>query len=533
MGWRKASNFPETTPMGRASLPFDLYIAMTAIQSEPITGVSQITSAATTSSSIRQLIQNAYNQGATALYMQIGRSPFYRLHGKLVAQEQFPVVTPERFSRFIQECLNPEQLKHYQKHQKIDANVFLPGVARARINCGPTSQGVQSISLTGIVLDDPTQTIERQGTIRGMVQDAHEKGASDIHLQVGECPRFRVRGEMVHQENYGVITPRLFEEFLAEVLTEEQRETFKTRYELDTAVYYPSLVRCRVNCAMSITGGVMVLRLISLNVPSLASMNLPDVLGYLAEDHQGLILVTGSVNTGKSTTLAAMIRHINDSMPRKIVTIEDPIEYVHTSNQALITQREVGLHTHEFKDALRAALRQDPDVILIGEMRDRETVDTAIRAALTGHLVLGTLHTKGSVNAVKRILNFYSPEEQETVRHQIVEALRAVISQTLVPTIQGGRTAALEIMLNTDAIRDYLQKGAIDEIHQLMEEGNQSSQTLNQALFDLCEDNIVDQEDALKAAFNPDDLAYMLKNYVRRSNRSGLQSKDYINGMPR
>jgi twitching motility protein PilT len=228
-----------------------------------------------------------------------------------------------------------------------------------------------------------------------------------------------------------------------------------------------------------------------------------------------------------------MIRHINDTMPRKIVTIEDPVEYVHSSNQSLITQREVGLHTHEFKDALRAALRQDPDVILIGEMRDRETVETAIRASLTGHLVLGTLHTKGSVNAVKRILNFYTPEEQETVRHQIVEALRAVVSQTLVPTLQGGRTAALEIMLNTDAIRDYLQRGAIDEIHQLMEEGNQSSQTMNQALFDLCEENIVDPEAALKAAFNPDDLAYMLKNYTRRSSRSGLQSKDYSNKMAR
>jgi twitching motility protein PilT len=501
-----------------------------------ITSISQITSAPTAAmpaGSIRALVQDAYNQGATALYMQIGRSPFYRLQGKLVAQEQFPMVTPDLFSRYIQECLNPEQLAFYQKHHKLDANIFLPGLARARINCGPTSQGVQSISLMGIELDDPTQTIERSGTIRGMVQDASELGASDIHLQVGEMPRFRVQGQMRPQEKYGTITRRLFEEFLEEVLDEDQRETFRTRYELDTAVYYPNLVRCRVNCAMSMTGGVMVLRLISLQVPTVASLGLPDVLSILAEEHQGLILVTGAVNTGKSTTLAAMIRHINDTMPRKIVTIEDPVEYVHSSNQSLITQREVGLHTHEFKDALRAALRQDPDVILIGEMRDRETVETAIRASLTGHLVLGTLHTKGSVNAVKRILNFYTPEEQETVRHQIVEALRAVVSQTLVPTLQGGRTAALEIMLNTDAIRDYLQRGAIDEIHQLMEEGNQSSQTMNQALFDLCEENIVDPEAALKAAFNPDDLAYMLKNYTRRSSRSGLQSKDYSNKMAR
>jgi twitching motility protein PilT len=279
-------------------------------------------------------------------------------------------------------------------------------------------------------------------------------------------------------------------------------------------------------------GGIMVLRLISLSVPTIAKMNLPPILTRLAEERQGLILVTGPVNSGKSTTLAAMVRHVNDSLPRKVVTIEDPIEYVHPSNQCLITQREIGLHTQEFKEALRAALRQDPDIILIGEMRDRETVDTAIRAALTGHLVLGTLHTKGSVNAVKRLLNFYSPEEQDLVRIQIVEALRAVIGQTLVPTVQSGRTAALEVMLNTDTIRDYLQKGAIDEIYQLMEEGKDGSQTLNQALFDLYERGTVTQEDAIAASLHPEDLNYMIKNYTRRSSRSGLATKDYTHCQP-
>jgi len=289
------------------------------------------------------------------------------------------------------------------------------------------------------------------------------------------------------------------------------------------------MVRCRVNCSQSIMGGAMVLRLISLDVPTLRKLGLPDILRELAEERQGLILVTGSVNSGKSTSLAAMLRHVNETLPRKIVTIEDPIEYVHTSNESLVTQREVGLHTQEFKDALRGALRQDPDIILIGEMRDRETVDTAIRASLTGHLVLGTLHTKGSVNAFKRLLNFYSPEEQETVRIQIVDALRAVIAQALVPTVHGGRTAALEIMINTDTVRDYLQKGATDEIYQLMEEGKDGSQTLNQALFDLYEGGVITPHDALAASLFPDDLNYMLKNYTRRSSRSGLTTSDYFN----
>ena len=483
-------------------------------------------------SSVRLLIQDVYNQGATALYMQIGRAPFYRIHGKLAPQDHLPILTPDRFSHYVQEVLTPPQLKQYLATQKLDANVQIPGFMQARVNCGPTTQGVQAMSLSGIVLDRPADAIEHQGTVRGMVNDAAKQGASDIHLQVGEMPRFRIQGHMRLQDHYGVITPRQFEDFLQEILSDEQREQFSLRQELDTAIFYKGLVRCRVNCAQSIMGGVLVLRLISLEVPTFAKMGLPTILTVLAEARQGLVLVTGPVNSGKSTTLAAMIRHVNDSLPRKVVTIEDPIEYVHTSNQCLITQREVGLHTHEFKEALRAALRQDPDIILIGEMRDRETVDTAIRAAMTGHLVLGTLHTKGAVNAVKRLLNFYHPEEQDAVRLQIVEALRAVIAQTLVPTVKGERVAAFEILLNTDTIRDYLQKGAIDEIYQLLEEGKDGSQTLNQSLFDLYETGLISQTDALAAALNPDDLNYMIKNYTRRSSRSGLMTTEYFNNHP-
>ncbi len=482
--------------------------------------------------SIRHLIQDAYNRGATALYMQIGRPPFYRLQGKLLPQDQLPPIAPEQFGHYLREILTPPQLDQYRTQQKLDASVRIPGFMQGRINCGPTTQGTQAMSLTAIALDGPSREIEQQGTVRGMVEDALKQAASDIHLQVGEAPRFRIQGRIVEQESYGRITPRQFEEFLQEILTPEQRDKFRTSQELDTAVFYEGLVRCRVNCAHSLMGGVLVLRLISLEVPTIQQIGLPDILGLLAEDRQGLILVTGSVNSGKSTTLAAMIRHVNESMPRKIVTIEDPIEYVHTSNQCLITQREVGLHTQEFKEALRAALRQDPDIILIGEMRDRETVDTAIRAAMTGHLVLGTLHTKGTVNAVKRLLNFYSPEEQETIRFQIVDALRAVIGQVLVPTVKGGRTAALEILLNTDTIRDYLQKGCIDEIYQLMEEGQDGTQTLNQSLFDLYESGLVTPADALGVSLNPEDLAYMMKNFTRRSSRSGLMTTDYFNNHP-
>lgn len=478
---------------------------------------------------LRQLIQDCYNVGATALYLQIGRSPFYRLYGKLICQDHYPIVTPDRYSQYVQALLMPDLLREYQSQQKLDAQITVPGFFQARINCGPTTQGVQSLSLSNLVMDAPEAELERQGTVRCMVQDAHGQGASDIHLQVGELPRFRIQGQIYPQSQYGIITVRQFEELTLEILSPEQQADFQKHWELDTAIFYPNLVRCRVNCARSMTGGVLVLRLISLQVPTIDGLGLPPILKHLAEQRQGLILVTGSVNTGKSTTLAAMIRHVNDFLNRKIVTIEDPVEYIHTSNASLITQREVGLHTHDFKDALRAALRQDPDIILIGEMRDRETIDTAIRAALTGHLVLGTLHTKGSVNALKRLLNFYTPEEQETVRHQIVESMRAVVSQALVPTLDGGRIAALEILINTPAIQDYLQRGEMDAIYQLLEEGQDGAQTLNQALFDLHESEKITLDEALSASIFPQDLNYMVKNVTRRSSRSGLHQSGIHN----
>ena len=481
---------------------------------------------------VRAIIQDACDRGATGIYLQPGRPPFYRLRGKLLPQDQFTALSSEVFQHYLQELLSPKQLQHYQTHRKLDSDVLIAGFMKGRINCGPTSQGTDALSLSGMVLDGPSEDMQRRGSVFSLVEDAFKQSASDIHLQVGEAPRFRIQGRMELQASYGKITTAQFEEFLDEVLTPHQREQFQRQQELDTAVLYEGLVRCRVNCAQSIMGAAMVLRLISLQVPTLEQLALPAVLGYLAEERQGMIIVTGSVNSGKSTSLAAMLRHVNEHLQRKIVTIEDPIEYVHTSNKSLFMQREVGLHTQEFKDALRAALRQDPDVILIGELRDRETVETAIRASLTGHLVLATLHTKGSVNAFKRLLNFYTPEEQESIRFQIVEALKAVISQVLVPTLQGGRAAALEVMVNTETIRDYLLKGCYDEIYQILEEGVDNSQTLNQSLFDLHEAGMIGTTEALAASLSPDDLSYMLKNYTRRSSRSGLLTSDYTNRAP-
>ncbi|WNZ48830.1 PilT/PilU family type 4a pilus ATPase [Leptolyngbya boryana CZ1] len=363
-------------------------------------------------------------------------------------------------------------------------------------------------------------------TIRQLVQDAYAKQASDIHLRVGEPVRYRIRGQMIRQ-NQAAVTPEMFDRFLAEMLTPEQCERFRQEKELDTAIFYPGFVRCRVNCFESLTGGAIVLRLISLEVPTIDRLGLPSVLKHLVSYQQGLILLTGPTGSGKSTSIAAMIRHLNETDQRHIVTIEDPIEYVHTSQNCLISQREVGLHTHEFEHALRAVLREDPDVILIGEMRDRVTVDTALKAAQTGHLVLGTLHTKSAIATVNRLLNIYTPDEQDAMRVQILESLISVVAQQLLPTTDGHRTAVHEILLNTPAMQDYLLKGNDIEAFQLMETGtNEGMQVMNQALCELILLGKITPEDAVKASPDLGDLRRRVRNEGYDPGRSSNREFD-------
>ena len=350
-------------------------------------------------------------------------------------------------------------------------------------------------------------------SIADMVRVAHHQQASDIHIRVGELPRFRIRGQMVLYEEGDKITPQIFGTYLTEILAPSLLQKFAETKELDTAILYPGFLRCRVNCFETLTGGAMVLRLISLHVPSVENLGLPFVLKDIVSRREGLILVTGPTGSGKSTTLAAMIRHLNETEQKHVVTIEDPIEYVHTSKKCLISQREVGLHTHEFHQALRAVLREDPDVILIGEMRDRTTVDTALKAAQTGHLVLGTLHTKNTIGAINRLLNIYNPEEQTAMRLQIVDSLIGVISQQLLAGTDGKRAVAMEILVNTPTMKDYLLKGEEIEAFQLMEEGgNEGMQIMNQALCELMLTGKVSIENAVNASPDTADLRRRARN---------------------
>ncbi|WP_287130459.1 type IV pilus twitching motility protein PilT [Candidatus Cyanaurora vandensis] len=343
---------------------------------------------------------------------------------------------------------------------------------------------------------------------------ALQLNASDIHLAVGEPPRFRIRGE-IELFNLPVVTEETFQRWLGEILGPEQRQRFEQEQEYDTAVFYPDLVRCRINIFMALMGPAMVVRLIPLVAKGIDELGLPAKLKDIAEQPKGLILVTGPTGSGKSTTLAAMIRYLNENHKKNIISIEDPIEYVHQSQKCSIRQREVGIHTHSFERALRSVLREDPDIIMIGEMRDRLTVEIALKAAQTGHLVFGTLHTNSSVATIDRLLNIYTPSEQEPMRHQMAESLVAIVSQMLVPSNDGGRRAVLEVFINTVTARDYIDRGIYDELAQLIPNcGYEGMQTMNQVLFNLVKEGTVSPEVAEKYSPVPNEMAQLLRGKV-------------------
>lgn len=347
-----------------------------------------------------------------------------------------------------------------------------------------------------------------------LVREAFEHGYSDIHVGVGEAPRFRDRGR-IEMTNHPVTDEETFNYWLNEMLTPQQIEQFRTHLEYDGAYQYEGLCRVRINIFVALKGPAMVLRLIPVKILTLEQLNLPPVFKDLCHYHKGLILVTGPTGSGKSTTLAAMVDYINSEMPKHIISIEDPIEFVHQSRRALIRQREVGIHTLKFDNALKASLREDPDIILIGEMRDRETVNTALKAAQTGHLVFGTLHTNSAVKTIERILNLYNPDEQGPMRMQVAESLVAVIAQALVRTTDGKRAAIHEIMINTDAIKDYILRGEVEEIEAIIPQCRYDGMcTMNQCLYELYEAGRIDEETAIENSPKPNEMAQILRGRV-------------------
>ena len=353
---------------------------------------------------------------------------------------------------------------------------------------------------------DPATPATSGPTLEDIVRIAHQQGHSDVHLGVGEAPRYRARGEM-QTTDWPISDQASFDRWLREILTPQQVDLFNREKEFDGSHAFP-FVRVRINLLDSLRGPAMVLRLIPQTILTLEQLELPLVLTELAARPKGLILVTGPTGSGKSTTLAAMIDWINRHEARHILTIEDPVEFVHESRCSLIRHREVGLHTLRFHNALRAALREDPDVILVGEIRDQETLSTALEAAQTGHLVFGTLHTNSAVKTVERVLGMYQPDQQNSIRRSLAESLLGVVAQGLIRTTDGGRAAFHDILINTDACKDYIQRGDLDEIEEIMQRsGFDGMVTSNQSLQKLVEGGRIEAETAIAVSLRPNELA--------------------------
>jgi len=335
-----------------------------------------------------------------------------------------------------------------------------------------------------------------------------QKGASDLHLTVGNRPKLRVDGDLVNAQTSHVLGPKDTIQLSYSILTEAQKKRFETEDELDFSFGVQNLSRFRGNVYKQRGCVSMAIRQIPYEIVSIEKLGLPPVLNQLAERPRGLILVTGPTGSGKSTTLAAMVDKINHERKSHIITIEDPIEFIHRHNNCMINQREIGADTRSFASALKYALRQDPDIILVGEMRDLETIGAALTIAETGHLVLATLHTNSAAESINRMIDAFPSHQQGQIRAQLAFVLEGVITQTLIPRAKRrGRVAAAEVMICTPAIRAVIRDDKIHQIYSLMQAGKKHGmQTMNDSLASLYMRGEVALEEALKRSSDPNEL---------------------------
>ncbi len=355
-----------------------------------------------------------------------------------------------------------------------------------------------------------------------IVTQAAALGASDIHITVGRPPVYRLHGllypldalelngklSLLRVEEIKALTPQDTEEMARQVMNQSQLEKFKERGELDFSYAVPGTTRVRVNVFKQRNSTALAMRLLSTRIPTFQELGLPEIMAYLSRRPNGLVLVTGPTGSGKSTTLAAMIDLVNKERRMHILTLEDPIEYLHKHNRSIINQREIGQDTKSFAASLRAALREDPDVILVGEMRDLETISIAITAAETGHLVLATLHTSSAAETIDRVIDVFPPSQQQQIRIQLANTIEGIISQQLIPRIdKPGRVVSLEILVANPAIRNLIREGKTFQIPSQLQTGlKQGMQTLDMSLRNLYKKKMISREEVLNRAFDPESL---------------------------
>jgi twitching motility protein PilT len=337
------------------------------------------------------------------------------------------------------------------------------------------------------------------------------KGASDLHLKVPSPPVLRIDGELKVQEDLPGLSAEEIDQIFASITTSHYKSIFEREQELDFSYSVTGIARFRVNVLRQRGTLSIAFRMVPIEVPNIDQLELPSILKRLVLKPRGLILVTGHTGSGKSTTLAAMLDYLNENAKRNVITIEDPVEFLHRDRKCIVCQRDVGEDTRSFAAALIRALRHDPDVLIVGEMRDLETISAAITAAETGHLVLGTLHTYNAPQSIDRMIDVFPPTQQSQIRVELSQIIEAVLSQVLIPRVTGGRVAAFEIMIATTAIRNIIREGKIHLLHSVIQTASKDGmQTLDQSLELLVRKEIISREDALSQSGDPEQLIKLL-----------------------
>jgi len=359
--------------------------------------------------------------------------------------------------------------------------------------------------------------------LRALLEEVIEKEASDLHITAGECPKLRIDGDIVNASFTERMTPKDTLQLAYSVLTENQKKRFETEDELDFSFGIQNLARFRGNCFKQRGCVGMVIRMIPFQVQTFEELGLPPIVGKMAERPRGLVLVTGPTGSGKSTTLAAMIDKINKERRGHIITVEDPIEFIHRHQQCIVNQREVGTDTKSFGSALKYALREDPDVILVGEMRDLETISAALTIAETGHLALATLHTNSAAESINRIIDVFPSNQQSQVRAQLAFVLEGVVTQSLLPRAKGrGRAMVCEVMVATPAIRALIRDDKIHQIYSALQSGKKHGmQTMNDSLYQAYVQRDVVLEEALRCSPDPNAL-------MRMAGQTPLEDQDFM-----
>jgi twitching motility protein PilT len=359
---------------------------------------------------------------------------------------------------------------------------------------------------------NPSDTTETKIDIHSLLERLVECGGSDLHLKAGSPPVLRVFGQLLPQEDFPVMNAENLDYAFTSITSEVQRMEFTNALSLDFAYSIAGLSRFRVNAIRQRGSLSLAFRFVPYKIPTMEELGLPEACKQLILKPRGLVLITGQAGSGKSTTLAAMVEYLNQNETRNVITIEDPIEFLFRDKKCLIHQRDLGDDCHSFADALIDALRHDPDVIIVGEMRDLETISTALTAAETGHLVLGTLHTNDASQTVDRIVDMFPFGQQRQVRLQLSQVIEGVVSQTLLPRTGGGRIAAFEVMLGTGVIRRLIREEKVFDIPANIEMAHlEGMQTLDQALADLVKNDLIKVEDAMIKSSNPRKLTEFLK----------------------